>query len=66
MSESQEILRTPEEWSEIFNVIILDPDGWRGSQYKDWNEPLTREEFSERLWVSTISGGDPDRPMLFN
>ena len=49
-----EILKTPEEWSVIFDVLILDPDGWRGKGDPAWDEPITREDFRTRMWMSTV------------
>jgi DNA-binding CsgD family transcriptional regulator len=49
------ILHTPEEWCRILDAEILDPDGWRHDN-KDWNEPITKEEFRERHAMSTING----------
>lgn len=54
-------LKTPEEWSEIRNVTILDPDGWRftfnGLEAKDFLEPITLDEFNKRMGQSTIFFG---------
>lgn len=49
-------LRTPERWLEtdFKGYEILDPDGWRGSRELAWNEPITREDFYNRMMLSTI------------
>jgi len=50
----QPVLKTPEQWSEKYKVLILDPDGWRGVDSPSWDEPITEEDFVERMSVSTI------------
>jgi hypothetical protein len=47
------IMRTPDEWCRIHQIEILDADGWRGYDAKDWNEPLTELDFMERANVCT-------------
>jgi len=44
---------TPEQWSYIYGITILDPDGWRvdGS---DYNKPITFFDFVNRANESTI------------
>lgn len=51
-------LRTPAEWSALDGVTVMDPDGWRGSKTlpaKSWDEPISRDEWTQRLSVSTQS-----------
>lgn len=46
------ILKTPAEWAAELGVEIRDPDGWRtGSKLgaKSWDEPLSEDEFRQRL-----------------
>lgn len=45
--ETKHTKRTPVEWKNIDNVLIVNPDGWRNED-RDWNEPITRKEW-ERL-----------------
>ena len=52
--------KTPDEWlgePEFEGYVILDPDGWN-RQAKDWDKewktPLTKEEFNNKLMMSTI------------
>lgn len=52
-------IKTPEAWSADFGVEILDPDGWRDGT-RSWYAPITRDEFIERLMVSTIKVLDMD------
>lgn len=53
-----DVLRTPAEWSALDGVTVMDPDGWRGSKTlpaKSWDEPIDRDEWEQRLSVSTQS-----------
>lgn len=52
---SGEVLHTPDEWCQILDAEILDPDGWRHDN-KDWNDPITKEEFRERHAMCTVNG----------
>jgi len=49
--------KTPVEWlgtPEFKGIQILDPDGWDLANYdEDWAKPLTRQEFFDKLVVST-------------
>lgn len=46
---------SPEVWCQMFDIIILDPDGWDRSNFdEDWAKALTREEFVKKMMVSTI------------
>ncbi len=50
-------LKTPEQWSKEKDVIILSADGWRSTyklSAKDFNEPISEQEYLDRLSVSTI------------
>jgi hypothetical protein len=52
------VLRTPAEWSALTGVTVMDPDGWRGTRIlpaKSWEEPIGRDEWEQRLAVSTQS-----------
>ena len=44
---------TPTEWSDLFGVEVIDPDGWRGAMKPDWNTPITRDMFKTRYQMST-------------
>lgn len=46
-------MKTPDEWAAEHDVLILDPDGWRRDG-KPWDEPLTEEDFLDRMAQSTI------------
>lgn len=56
-------MRPPQEWCWIQGVTILDPDGWRWDG-KDWDEPITEAEFTERAsrstqWLGLLPGHKP-------
>ena len=59
-NESGEQMKTPAEWAKEDGIRILDPDGWRGATKelpaKDFNEPLTKLDYSRRVVHSTIQG----------
>jgi hypothetical protein len=46
--------RMPAEWQAITGVIVVDPDGWRGSDALSWEEPITRADFLRRAGESTV------------
>ncbi len=46
-------LRRPVDWQHEFDYVVLDPDGWRRDG-KSWDEPITRDEYSQRLMWSTV------------
>lgn len=49
-------LRTPEEWDIHVNdgMRIHDPDGWRKNDGRNWDDPITLEEFNERRIECTM------------
>jgi len=49
-------LKTPDEWCKILDIRVLDPDGWREDK-KNWNDPISKAEFTKRMLLSTVSGG---------
>ncbi len=51
-----EEMKTPIEWQKIFKFQIIGADGWRGENFKDWSEPISRHEFIERSKLSSIIG----------
>lgn len=48
-------LKTPNTWCRELGITVLDPDGWRGYDYRPWGDPITREEFERRAAVSTCN-----------
>jgi hypothetical protein len=50
--------KTSEEWNKLYNITILDPDGWdRKNFYYSWyEEKITKDEFKRRVLESTIKG----------
>lgn len=50
-------LRTPEQWlltDEFKGLRILDPDGWRGRNGRDWEDKISHDEFQSRLARCTV------------
>ncbi|MFC5268438.1 hypothetical protein ACFPJ1_40570 [Kribbella qitaiheensis] len=52
-TDTAEVLKTAEEWCQIEGVQILDADGWRGRDGRDWTDPISLAEFQERLATCT-------------
>lgn len=46
-------LLPPDGWAAVFNLTVMDPDGWRVDG-KSWEEPITEHEFRTRVMSSTI------------
>ena len=57
------LLKTSDEWAELLDKIVFDPDGWdRKNFYYSWyEEKITREEFRLRLSESTVMYTGKDR-----
>lgn len=55
-------LQTPEEWATLDHIRIWDPDGWRTPYAKDFKEPLTREDYTWRMMISTVQRLPDDTP----
>jgi hypothetical protein len=49
----------PEEWCRAYGVSVLDPDGWRGQDARDWDDPITLLEFERRALLSTADLVNP-------
>lgn len=51
-------LRTPNDWCEIFEIELIDPDGWRNISGRSVGvslmEAITVETFALRIMDSTI------------
>lgn len=47
-------LKTPDEWCAQYDILIVDPDGWRGTVYLPWLTPITLHEFYMRGMHSTV------------
>ncbi len=47
-------LMTPQEWCDNLGATVLDADGWRQNDGRQWDDPITREEFDRRLLRCTI------------
>lgn len=54
---AEEPLKSADEWlSEYPKLVILDPDGWRGTPIgfeAAWKELITRAEFEHRVSMCT-------------
>lgn len=51
-----EIRKTSEEWQDLTDTLVVDPDGWdrKGNFHYSWYEELiTKEEYERREMVST-------------
>ena len=48
----------PDEWCAILGVRVLDPDGWRGENGRDWADAVGLAEFVRRCWPSTVGSED--------
>lgn len=48
----------PQVWALRRGYVIMDPDGWRVDD-KSFDEPVTEEEFNQRVGVSTIGSAEP-------
>lgn len=48
--------KTINEWEEIFEVKVIDPDGFDRTNPNLFEETFTKEEFEKGLAVSTIMG----------
>jgi hypothetical protein len=50
---------TPQKWSELFGVKVIDPDGWRftssGHPPRPWTDEIGMNEFLDRLCSSTAN-----------
>lgn len=49
-------LHTPDEWLALRtpNTTIVSPNGWKGEGGRPYYDPITEEEFYERLKASTL------------
>jgi len=54
--EHENKLKTSEEWSEEFNVAIINPGGWSKQHFENkWNEEkISKKEFIRRCLGSTL------------
>jgi len=63
---NEDQVRTSDDWLKLLypTTLILDPDGWDRSdyQYSFYQEKISRQEFENRLNVSTIQFGRDDLP----
>ena len=60
-------LRKPVDWQNEFKFRVFDPDGWRSSSTlgaKDWDEPITRAEYEQRLGECTVASNRNYHPTI--
>lgn len=48
--------KTPEDWAKEYKVLIYDPDGWDRTDHDDFQKPITRKVFKEKMGKSTVIG----------
>lgn len=56
-------LAQPSHWEGVYDVHVLDPDGWRRGAplgERDWTDPITSREFLERASISTVTRLSPE------
>jgi len=60
LKEQENSLKTSEEWSEEFNIAIINPDGWNKQYFeKKWSEEkISKKEFIRRCLGSILKFGD--------
>ena len=50
------MIKTPTAWlatPRYLGVTILDPDGWRHNDGRNWDDAITEDEFENRLMQCT-------------
>ena len=52
-------LLTAHEWCDLYEIQIIDPDGWRGAG-PTLDTRITKSDFHSRLNISTIAYKSPD------
>lgn len=54
-TEAKAIKKTSAEWTQLFDCVILDFDGWdrKNFDHSFYEEKITQEEFQKRLLLST-------------
>lgn len=54
-----------QQWSERFNVMVTDPDGWDRKNFDaSWAEEITEDEFRRRLHRSSSLSLSKRKPVL--
>jgi hypothetical protein len=48
------VVQKPSEWAKEQRIVIIDPDGWRGKDGRDFEDPISEAEFERRKMISTI------------
>ena len=50
--------RTPEYWTALYGLEVVDADGWRGKDAPSWTERITLPDFWKRFCGSTVRAVD--------
>ena len=59
-------LRTPEQWSKVKGIHIVDPDGWREEGSPSWETPITEREYLDRAAVSSLKMNVADQSPFYS
>lgn len=60
-------LRNADEWCKILDVTIMDADGWDKKNFDEsWAEKITRQEFVDRGFRSTMASNERLRDAGWN
>ena len=46
---------TPDEWSKLVGIVVLDPDGWDRSSEEDLIKPISLSDFINKAAHSTTN-----------
>lgn len=52
-------LKSPRDWAKVTGIEILDADGWRGRNGREFTDRISEEEFRYRASISTIRARGP-------
>ena len=63
-SQGQPKRRTPDAWSYMFGLYVIDPDGWRDYSLS-WNAAITQDMFISCFNRSTVRISDIGRYKLY-
>lgn len=53
--DMEPIKKAPEIWCLDTGIQVMDPDGWRRKGDPAWDEPITRDDFLKRAYMSTVN-----------
>lgn len=52
-------LRSGRDWAKENDITVLDPDGWRRTDGRGFDDPISEVDFADRVMVSTVQADDP-------